>query len=121
MDDVAYELCGREKGKEVTFGDLSAHIHPADTDRVIGFVKAAGAQRNADEKAAPPIEVFDWEENERAWRESVENSPLGNRERAALIGLYELRGRFVAHNEIKGAGPATCRSLEARGHVTLLI
>ena len=34
MDDVAYELWGLEKGKEVTFGDLSAHIHPADRDRV---------------------------------------------------------------------------------------
>ncbi len=34
MDDHSYELWGVAKGKDVTFEDLSAHIHPADRDRV---------------------------------------------------------------------------------------
>jgi two-component sensor histidine kinase len=34
MDDHAYELWGLESGIEVRFEDLSAHIHPADRDRV---------------------------------------------------------------------------------------
>jgi two-component sensor histidine kinase len=34
MDDHAYELWGLEPGIEVRFEDLSAHIHPADRDRV---------------------------------------------------------------------------------------
>ena len=34
MDDHSYELWGVPKGKDVTFEDLSAHIHPADRDRV---------------------------------------------------------------------------------------
>jgi two-component sensor histidine kinase len=34
MDDNAYDLWGIERGGEVTFEDLSAHIHPADRDRV---------------------------------------------------------------------------------------
>lgn len=34
MDDRAYDLWGIERGGEVTFEDLSAHIHPADRDRV---------------------------------------------------------------------------------------
>ncbi|UDL87753.1 PAS domain-containing protein [Mesorhizobium sp. PAMC28654] len=34
MDDRAYDLWGVERGDEVKFEDLSAHIHPADRDRV---------------------------------------------------------------------------------------
>jgi two-component sensor histidine kinase len=34
MDDRAYDLWGVPKTGEVTFEDLSAHIHPADRDRV---------------------------------------------------------------------------------------
>jgi two-component sensor histidine kinase len=34
MDDRAYDLWGLETGHEVSFEDLSAHIHPADRDRV---------------------------------------------------------------------------------------
>lgn len=34
MDDHAYDLWGLEPGLEVGFEDLSAHIHPADRDRV---------------------------------------------------------------------------------------
>lgn len=34
MDESAYDLWGLEPGREVTFEDLSAHIHPADRDRV---------------------------------------------------------------------------------------
>lgn len=34
MDDYAYDLWGLEPGLEVGFEDLSAHIHPADRDRV---------------------------------------------------------------------------------------
>jgi two-component sensor histidine kinase len=34
MDEHAYDLWGLEPGKEVGFEDLSAHIHPADRDRV---------------------------------------------------------------------------------------
>ncbi|TGD60614.1 histidine kinase [Tabrizicola sp. WMC-M-20] len=34
MDDHAYELWGIEQSTNVTFEDLSAHIHPADRDRV---------------------------------------------------------------------------------------
>jgi two-component sensor histidine kinase len=34
MDDHSYDLWGIPKGGDVTFEDLSAHIHPADRDRV---------------------------------------------------------------------------------------
>ena len=34
MDDRAYDLWGVPHGTNVTFEDLSAHIHPADRDRV---------------------------------------------------------------------------------------
>ncbi len=34
MDDHAYDLWGIPQSKDVTFEDLSAHIHPADRDRV---------------------------------------------------------------------------------------
>lgn len=34
MDDRSYELWGVPQGTDVTFEDLSAHIHPADRDRV---------------------------------------------------------------------------------------
>jgi len=34
MDEQGYSLWGLDKGKEVKFEDLSAHIHPADRDRV---------------------------------------------------------------------------------------
>ncbi len=34
MDDHAYDLWGIPRSKEVKFEDLSAHIHPADRDRV---------------------------------------------------------------------------------------
>jgi len=34
MDDRAFELWGVSQSAEVTFEDLSAHIHPADRDRV---------------------------------------------------------------------------------------
>ena len=34
MDDRAYDLWGVPDGTDVTFEDLSAHIHPADRDRV---------------------------------------------------------------------------------------
>lgn len=34
MDDNAYDLWGIARGTDVTFEDLSAHIHPADRDRV---------------------------------------------------------------------------------------
>lgn len=34
MDEQAFELWGIVKGGEVKFEDLSAHIHPADRDRV---------------------------------------------------------------------------------------
>lgn len=34
MDDAAYDLWGVERNTNVSFEDLSAHIHPADRDRV---------------------------------------------------------------------------------------
>lgn len=34
MDDLAYDLWGIDRDKDVTFEDLSEHIHPADRDRV---------------------------------------------------------------------------------------
>ena len=34
MDDRAYDLWGIPRGEDVKFEDLSAHIHPADRDRV---------------------------------------------------------------------------------------
>jgi two-component sensor histidine kinase len=34
MDDHSYDLWGVPRGRDVTFEDLSAHIHPADRDRV---------------------------------------------------------------------------------------
>ena len=34
MDEKAFELWGMPQSDEVTFEDLSAHIHPADRDRV---------------------------------------------------------------------------------------
>ncbi|MEF2551615.1 HWE histidine kinase domain-containing protein [Aurantimonas sp. A2-1-M11] len=34
MDERAFDLWGLEKSSKVTFEDLSAHIHPADRDRV---------------------------------------------------------------------------------------
>ena len=34
MDDRAFDLWGVQRSDQVTFEDLSAHIHPADRDRV---------------------------------------------------------------------------------------
>jgi PAS domain-containing protein len=34
MDDAAFDLWGVPRSDSVTFEDLSAHIHPADRDRV---------------------------------------------------------------------------------------
>lgn len=43
MDDVGYDLWNVTKGAAVTFEDLSAHIHPADRDRVrAGFNATRG-------------------------------------------------------------------------------
>jgi len=43
MDDYACDLWGVERSKDVTFEDLSAHIHPADRDRVRAAFNATRA------------------------------------------------------------------------------
>jgi two-component sensor histidine kinase len=43
MDNAAYRLWGLRTGRDVTFEDLSAHIHPADRDRVRAAFKATRA------------------------------------------------------------------------------
>lgn len=43
MDDHAYDLWGVERSKDVTFEDLSVHIHPADRDRVRAAFNATRA------------------------------------------------------------------------------
>ncbi|MDB5623156.1 MAG: sensory transduction histidine kinase [Devosia sp.] len=43
MDAVAYELWGLDRGRQVNFEDLSAHIHPADRDRVRAAFQATRA------------------------------------------------------------------------------
>lgn len=43
MDDHAYDLWGIERGSNVNFEDLSAHIHPADQDRVRAAFNATRA------------------------------------------------------------------------------
>jgi two-component sensor histidine kinase len=43
MDLRAYDLWGVERRKQVTFEDLSAHIHPADRDRVRAAFNATRA------------------------------------------------------------------------------
>src|SRR6202051_784019 len=40
MDERAFELWGVPLSEYVTFDDLSAHIHPADRDRVHGLLDA---------------------------------------------------------------------------------
>ena len=42
MDDHSYDLWGVPRGTDVSFEDLSAHIHPADRDKGAGCL-----QRNA--------------------------------------------------------------------------
>ena len=43
MDDQAYDLWGIDRGIDVNFEDLSAHIHPADRDRVRAAFNATRA------------------------------------------------------------------------------
>ncbi|TGD43828.1 histidine kinase [Pseudotabrizicola sediminis] len=43
MDDAAYDLWGVARSTDVTFEDLSAHIHPADRDRVRAAFNATRA------------------------------------------------------------------------------
>ena len=43
MDDHSYDLWGIPRGQEVAFEDLSAHIHPADRDRVRAAFSATRA------------------------------------------------------------------------------
>ncbi|CAN5228213.1 hypothetical protein BH10PSE9_BH10PSE9_02090 [soil metagenome] len=43
MDDRAYDLWGIPRSKDVKFEDLSAHIHPADRDRVRAAFNATRA------------------------------------------------------------------------------
>ena len=43
MDDHAYDLWGIDRGTDVCFEDLSAHIHPADRDRVRAAFNATRA------------------------------------------------------------------------------
>ncbi|BDA83982.1 hypothetical protein Sa4125_15240 [Aureimonas sp. SA4125] len=43
MDDPAYDLWGIPRGIDVNFEDLSAHIHPADRDRVRAAFNATRA------------------------------------------------------------------------------
>ena len=43
MDDHAYDLWGIDRGIDVSFEDLSAHIHPADRDRVRAAFNATRA------------------------------------------------------------------------------
>ncbi|MGQ2906286.1 MAG: sensor histidine kinase [Neoaquamicrobium sediminum] len=43
MDDHAYDLWGIPRGNDVSFEDLSAHIHPADRDRVRAAFNATRA------------------------------------------------------------------------------
>lgn len=43
MDDAAYDLWGIPRSKDVCFEDLSAHIHPADRDRVRAAFNATRA------------------------------------------------------------------------------
>ena len=43
MDDMAYDLWGIQRGIDVNFEDLSAHIHPADRDRVRAAFNATRA------------------------------------------------------------------------------
>ncbi|VVS96477.1 sensor histidine kinase [Rhizobium sp. EC-SD404] len=43
MDDNAYDLWGISRGIDVSFEDLSAHIHPADRDRVRAAFNATRA------------------------------------------------------------------------------
>ena len=43
MDDHAYDLWGIDRGIDVSFEDLSSHIHPADRDRVRAAFNATRA------------------------------------------------------------------------------
>ena len=43
MDDRSYDLWGVAQSKDVTFEDLSAHIHPKDRDRVRAAFNATRA------------------------------------------------------------------------------
>ena len=43
MDDHSYDLWGIDRGIDVTFEDLSAHIHPTDRDRVRAAFNATRA------------------------------------------------------------------------------
>ena len=45
LDDPACDLWGVERSGDVTFEDLSAHIHPADRDRVRAAFAATRAIR----------------------------------------------------------------------------
>lgn len=47
MDDLAYDLWGIPRGTDVSFEDLSAHIHPADRDRVRAAFAATRAVAGA--------------------------------------------------------------------------
>jgi two-component sensor histidine kinase len=47
MDDRAYDLWGIPRGAEIKFEDLSAHIHPADRDRVRAAFNATRAINGA--------------------------------------------------------------------------
>lgn len=47
MDDDAYDLWGIPRGIDVCFEDLSAHIHPADRDRVRAAFNATRALEGA--------------------------------------------------------------------------
>jgi hypothetical protein len=51
--------------------------------------------------------------------DTLRRSPLGKLERRALARLYELRDRFVARGEIKGAGHSTVESLGVRGYANV--
>lgn len=57
--------------------------------------------------------------SDEEWSTALRASELTGRERMALEQLFQRRGLDVPHNEIKGAGIATQRSLQTRGYALI--
>ena len=86
MDDHAYDLWGIPQNTNVTFEDLSAHIHPADRDRVrapalalYATVSQAIPPEGASAELRAQVARFERENNEPWIAESVRQFRSGVR------------------------------------------
>jgi PAS domain-containing protein len=94
MDDLAFDLWGVPRSARVTFEDLSAHIHPADRERVrLAFSATRGIVGPYE------IDFRIFVENEIRWVSARGHEPQGQKPVGYCVGSD---GHYLALDDLDG-------------------